>query len=337
MNASLAIDVQEVTYRYGSRKLRRDRDACVQREAVMRPALQDVSFTVSSGEFFGLLGPNGGGKTTLFRLLCTLMPLQQGEVNILGLSLAKYPESIRKGIGITFQSPSLDLKLTVWENLTHQAHLYGLAGSMMRNRIDELLSRLGLQDRHNEIVQTLSGGLKRRIEIAKGLLHRPDLLLLDEPGTGLDPTARHDLWRMLQNLCGDDGTTILLTTHLMEEAERCDRLVILDQGKVVANGHPEELRASIGGDCLTLSGPAPEQLAKQIRKQFSVDVRRIGQQLRIEHENGRAFLNELLDTFATEITSIELGKPTLEDVFIARTGHQFRDDATAVNAEVISA
>ena len=290
-----------------------------------REALSSIDFAVPTQEIFGLLGPNGGGKTTLFRLLATLLPIQSGLATVLGLDVARQSHSVRQVIGVTFQSPSLDGRLTVGENLTHQAHLYGLSGRMANSRIDELLNRLGLTDRRHDRVDSLSGGLKRRVEVAKSLLHRPRLLLLDEPSTGLDPGARHDLWEYLTRLRRDEGTTILVTTHLMEEAERCDRLGILDRGQLVAIGTPDELRQSVGGDCLTIQSLRLADLSAQIVSRFQLTPRTVGDSLRIEHQAGHELLRDIVAAFPDHITAISLAKPTLEDVFIARTGHQFWD------------
>lgn len=297
-----------------------------------RPALQGTTFDVAPGEIFGLLGPNGGGKTTLFRILSTLLPVQAGDVRILGMDVVQSPAAVRSRIGVTFQSPSLDGKLTVRENLKHQGHLYGLRGAPLNARIDLLLSRLGLSDRERDRADSLSGGLKRRVEIAKGLLHDPRVLLLDEPSTGLDPGARLDLWRYLQTLRSESGVSVLVTTHLMEEAERCDRLGILDEGRLVALGTPVELRASIGGDVVTIASNAEEQwtlesLAERVRTRFSIQPQLVSGQLRMEVQNGAEFLRELLVEFGAEIASVSLAKPTLEDVFVLRTGHRFWDGA----------
>jgi ABC-2 type transport system ATP-binding protein len=288
-----------------------------------REALCGIDFTVSNGEVFGLLGPNGGGKTTLFRLLATLLAVKSGTATLMGVNLATQPDLVRNLIGVTFQSPSVDGKLSVTENLRHQAHLYGLSGAAAAARINELLGKLGLGDRRRDRVDSLSGGLKRRVEVAKSLLHHPRVLLLDEPSTGLDPGARHDLWEYLSRLRRDEGTTILVTTHLMEEAERCDRLGILDHGKLVALGSPDELRMSVGGDCLTIQTSDPAALAEKIRGKFEVTVKRIGDSLRIEREAGHELLRDIVAAFPNEISSISFAKPTLEDVFIARTGHRF--------------
>ena len=302
----LAVEVRDVGFRYGDRE-----------------ALTGVGFLVEHGQIFGLLGPNGGGKTTLFRLMATLLPMQSGEVMLLGCDVASQAQAVRRRIGVTFQSPSVDGKLTVAENLRHQAHLYGLFGREAALRIDELVGQLGLADRVRQTVGSLSGGLKRRVEIAKSLLHRPGLLLLDEPSTGLDPGARHDLWAYLTRLREERCVTILVTTHLMDEAERCDRLGILDRGRLVALGTPDELRQSVGGDCLTIQSDDPSELAERIASRFGVAPVRIGDSLRIEREAGHELLRDLVAAFPAEITAVSLAKPTLEDVFIARTGHRF--------------
>ena len=309
MSNTIAVNVAGLVHRYGN-----------------RAALCGIDFSVSTGEIFGLLGPNGGGKTTLFRLLATLLPIQSGIVTLLGLDVDKEARRVREQIGVTFQSPSLDGRLTVFENLTHQAHLYGLSGRSGSARIDVLLNRLGLTDRRRDLAGSLSGGLKRRVEVAKSLLHSPRVLLLDEPSTGLDPGARHDLWDYLTRLRRDEQTTILVTTHLMEEAERCDRLGILDRGNMVAMGTPDELRLSVGGDCLTIQSLDPVALSRRIEERFQLKPRQIGESLRIERQSGHELLRDIVGSFSEEITSISLSKPTLEDVFIVKTGHRFWED-----------
>jgi ABC-2 type transport system ATP-binding protein len=303
-----AVATDEIVFRYGE-----------------RTALNGVSFEVREGEIFGLLGPNGGGKTTLFRLLCTLLPFQQGTASVAGHDVATSPAAVRRAIGVTFQSPSLDGKLTVGENLRAQGQLYGLFGTELKQRIARLSERLGLAERLKDKAETLSGGLKRRVEIGKGLMHDPQVLLLDEPSTGLDPGARHDLWRLLAEL-RDGGMTILVTTHLMEEAERCDRLAILNRGEIVALGTPDELRESIGGDCLTVRSSNPQWLAEQLSEGFHVDARVVAGAVRVEGQHDSTLLSQVVEAFPGLVASISLGKPTLEDVFIARTGHRFWDE-----------
>lgn len=309
MPDSPAIAVQGLSHRYGD-----------------RTALDGLSFDVARGEIFGLLGPNGSGKTTLFRMLCTLLPVQTGQAFLLGRDVSVEPDAVRREIGITFQSPSLDDRLTVRENLRHQGHLYGLSGPRLRDRITDLLGRVGMTDRAGDVVSTLSGGMKRRVEIAKGLLHQPQLLLLDEPSTGLDPGARRDLWRYVKQLRDEQGVTILVTTHLLEEAEQCDRLAILNRGVLVALDSPDALRASIGGDCVSLRCADPETLARSIRERFSVPVQQVGDSLRIERAEGHRLIVELIEAYPEAIASISLSKPTLEDVFVLRTGHRFWEE-----------
>jgi len=267
-----AISVRDIVHRYGE-----------------RTALNGVSFDVSRAELFGLLGPNGSGKTTLFRILSTLMVPVAGHATILGHNPAQDPDNLRRKIGVVFQAQSIDLKLTAAENLVHQGHLYGLRGATLKKRVAEILGRVGLSDRATDKAETFSGGMQRRLELAKGLLHGPNVLLLDEPTTGLDPGARRDLWQYLRILRDEEQVTILVTTHLMEEAERCDRLVILNEGRVVALGTPAQLKQEIGGNVIVLETKDPERLAGRIRTQFRVDTQVLENQVRIEKEQGHRF------------------------------------------------
>ena len=301
-----AISVRDIVHRYGE-----------------RTALNGVSFDVSRAELFGLLGPNGSGKTTLFRILSTLMVPVAGHATILGHNPAQDPDNLRRKIGVVFQAQSIDLKLTAAENLVHQGHLYGLRGATLKKRVAEILGRVGLSDRATDKAETFSGGMQRRLELAKGLLHGPNVLLLDEPTTGLDPGARRDLWQYLRILRDEEQVTILVTTHLMEEAERCDRLVILNEGRVVALGTPAELKQEIGGNVIVLETKDPERLAGRIRTQFRVDTQVLENQVRIEKEQGHRFVMDLAQSFPGEIDSVSIAKPSLEDVFIRRTGHRF--------------
>jgi ABC-2 type transport system ATP-binding protein len=234
---------------------------------------------------------------------------------------------VRRQIGVVFQRPSLDGKLSVLENLTHQGHLYGLSGAPLRARCDELLSRFGLADRHGERVEKLSGGMQRRVEVAKSLLHRPEVLILDEPTTGLDPGARAGLLDYLLELRTADGVTCLLTTHLMDEAEKCDEVAILDRGRLVAAGSPAELKSRIGGDVLTVSAREPGALAQKACERFAVDARLVDGVVHIERDRGHEFVPVLIEAFPGEIDSIRVGRPTLDDVFLHLTGHRLWDDA----------
>ena len=289
-----------------------------------RTALNGVSFDVRPAELFGLLGPNGSGKTTLFRILSTLMIPTGGRAIVMGCDAATDAASLRRQIGVVFQAPSIDPKLTAYENLWHQGHLYGLHGSALKNRAEEILKRVGLADRAKERVETFSGGMQRRIELAKGLLHHPGVLLLDEPTTGLDPGARRDLWQYLQMLRDEEHVSVLVTTHLMEEAERCDRLAILNEGNLVALGTPAELKSEIGGDIILLDAAHDAALlAEHIRTRFDVDATVLGNQVRIERVGGHRFVPDVVEAFPGEIQAISVSKPALEDVFIHRTGHKF--------------
>jgi ABC-2 type transport system ATP-binding protein len=293
-----------------------------------RVALDDVTFAVPSGEIFALLGPNGGGKSTLFKILSTLIPATSGEIEIFGENLRYNPQAVRTRIGVVFQAPSLDPKLTVLENLICHGYLYGLPRKVLRERTEALLTRMGLRDRARDFVGTLSGGLQRRVELTKGLLHRPDLLLLDEPSTGLDPGARRDFNEYLHLLREQSNVTIILTTHIMEEAERCDRVGILHQGKLVALDTPEALKAQVGGDVVAIRAQNATLLREKLVQRFSCSPTVVDGLLRVERPRGHEFVRELVDAFPGEIQSVTFGKPTLEDVFVHQTGHQFWTDTT---------
>ena len=302
-----AIEVADLSFSYGD-----------------RPALSTVEFTIARGEIFGFLGPNGGGKSTLFRLLSTLVPIQSGDARILGCDLRGATQALRRKIGVVFQSPSLDGKLTVAENLAIHGNLYGMRGARLKERTQAMLARLDVSDRAGDLAETLSGGLRRRVELAKALLHEPELLLLDEPSTGLDPAARREFFALLTRLRESDGVTIVLTTHHMEEAERCDRIGILDQGRLVAIAPPGELKQRVGGDVMVISAAAPEALAQKIAQRLQVRAALVDGTLRIERPRGHELVARLVDEFGGEIESITFGRPTLEDVFVHLTGHRFR-------------
>ena len=307
MNAPAAVEVTNVGHRYGQRR-----------------ALDDVSFTVAAGEVFALLGPNGGGKTTLFRLISTLLPLAEGTIRVMGHEASARPHDVRQQLGVVFQSPSLDGKLTVDENIRCQGHLYGMSGDALEARGREMLVRLGLSDRAGDRVETLSGGLQRRVELAKGMIHRPRVLLMDEPTTGLDPGARSELWRYLGAVRDADDVTILLTTHLLEEAERVDRLAILDEGRLVALNTPDALRAEVGGQTIVIETDAADDLAGRISEVFEISAQVVDNSVRLQHDDAPELVPRLVERFGENIQSLTLGRPSLEDVFIARTGHRFR-------------
>lgn len=291
-----------------------------------RRALDGLSFAVAPGALHGVLGPNGGGKTTLFKILSTAMAPTSGSVAVDGRNLSDAPDEVRRRIGVVFQNPSLDKKLTVWENVTFQGRLYGLSGNDLKARAEALLRRVGLWDRRADFAEKLSGGLQRRVEIAKGLLHQPAVLLLDEPTTGLDPGARRDLWTYLDEL-KKEGATILVTTHLMEEAERCDGLTLLHEGRKVAEGTPTVLKAQIGGDMIQVRSTEPEALARGLKEKLSAEASVVDGVVRLEHADGPRFVPKIVEAFPGLVVSVTVGKPTLEDVFVRCTGHRFWGDA----------
>lgn len=303
------VDVRSLQHHYGQRQ-----------------ALAGISFAVESGEVFGFLGPNGSGKTTLFRILSTLIPAPPASVRIFDLDLATHRDEIRRQIGVVFQSPSLDKQLTAEENLRHHGHLYGLRGPELARRIDELLDRVNLSDRRHERVERFSGGMRRRVELAKGLLNRPRVLLLDEPSTGLDPGARIDLWRYLGEIRQRDGVTVLLTTHLLDEADRCSRLALLDRGKLVVCDSPSAMKDRIGGDVITLAGRDPAAMVSALRQRLNLSAETIDGAVRLQQRDGHKLVPQIIEALPGLVDAVTVGKPTLEDVFIQETGHVFRDE-----------
>jgi len=301
-----AVEVSGLNFNYGQRR-----------------ALDDLSFIIERREIFGLLGPNGSGKTTLFKLLSTLFPLQSGEARILGCDLRGDTGQLRQRIGVVFQHPSVDRKLTVSENLMHHGHLFGLKGEDLRERSAAMLSGLGLSERANDLAETLSGGLQRRVELAQAFLHRPELLILDEPSTGLDPSARREFLNYVSGLRDERGVTIVLTTHHLEEAERCDRLGILHEGKLVALAPPSELKSRVGGDVVVINAEDAESLRQQMQLRMRTPAALVDGTLRIERPRGHEFVRDAVETFGEQIESVTFGKPTLEDVFVHLTGRRF--------------
>ena len=302
------VEARDVTFRYGE-----------------RTALQSVGFDVPQGAVRGFLGPNGSGKSTLFKILATILPLQAGEVRMLGLDLARDISELRKHLGVVFQAPALDKMLTVRENLIYGGHLYGLTGAELRQRVEEMLEHGGLGERARDKVAELSGGLRRRVELAKGMLHRPRLLLLDEPSTGLDPAARKDLWRFLKS---QENVTVLFTTHLMDEAEEADCVTILHEGRVVGEGTPEDLKREVGDEVLEVTCAEPDTFATEVRDALQVEASVVGGALRLHSADVHRLVPPLMERFGDRVQRLTLSRPSLEDVFIHKTGHRFwMDDA----------
>jgi ABC-2 type transport system ATP-binding protein len=300
------IGVRKVTHRYGQ-----------------QVALDGLDLDVFEGEILGLLGPNGSGKSTLFRLISTLVPLQEGKIHVCGLCCTTQKALVRRQLGVVFQSPSLDRKLTVLENMQCQAALSGLVGVDRDQRIRTWLQTLGLSNLVSKRCEKLSGGQKRRVELAKGLLHQPKVLLLDEPSTGLDPMARLELWQALQELRNQHGTTVVLTTHLLEEADKCDRLGILCEGKLVGCDSPENLRTQTGEMRVVVQATDPQAMARHIGERLGMQGMIVGDQIRFQDPIALQRLNDFVQLAKDQGANLSVGRPSLEDVFIARTGRSF--------------
>jgi ABC-2 type transport system ATP-binding protein len=309
--ASPAVAIEGLTHAYGS-----------------RTALSGVDLVVAPGAVVGVLGPNGGGKTTLFRVLATLLRPDSGRAAICGHDTVRQPAVVRACLGVVFQSPAVDRRLTVGENLATHGRLYGMSGADLRATIPVLLERMGLADRARDLAGTLSGGLLRRVEIAKALLHRPRLLLLDEPSTGLDPAARAALWDDLRALRGRAGVTILFTTHLIEEAEACDRVAILCGGRVVAEGTPRDLTAAIGGDVLViLPRDGVAGLRADVERALALRAVEVDGTVRVEAPQAHLLVPRVIEALPGRIRAVTIGGPTLHDVFVRRTGMRFDAEA----------
>lgn len=293
-----------------------------------RTALNDISLSLAPGRIYGFLGANGSGKTTLFRILSTLIPPQDGEVLFQGLNVVKDRDEVRRQIGLVFQAPSLDKQLTARENLRHHGHLYGLRGAELKSRIDEMLAGANLTERAHERVGKFSGGMRRRVELAKGMLTKPRVLLLDEPSTGLDPAARIDLWESLNRARRERGVTVLLTTHLMDEADRCDQIAILDAGNLLAFDAPSALKSRIGGDVIWIRTSNLNGAKSILRDRFNIDASIVDDQLRVEQREAHQFIPRIIESLPPgSIESIAVSKPTLEDVFIRLTGRRYQRES----------
>jgi len=288
-------------------------------------AVDEISFEVGEAEIFGFLGPNGAGKTTTISMLCTLLRPTSGRATIGGYEIVDDPEGVRREIGIVFQDSTVDERLTARENLVFHGELFGMARNDIRPRAEQLLDRVGLLGRADDAVITFSGGMRRRLEVARGLMHWPSVLFLDEPTVGLDPQTRRSIWAYARSLRDTEGVTIFLTTHYMDEAEACDRVAIMDHGKIVAIDTPERLKARLGGDLVSLSGPDNEALAREVRDSFEIDPRFENNAVEFNIERGGDFIPILLNRIQGEVRSVGIRPPTLEDVFVSMTGHQIRE------------
>ena len=289
-------------------------------------AVDDISFNVTPGEMFGFLGPNGAGKTTTINILCTLSKPTSGQAFINGFDVVRQQSQVRQSIGLVFQDPSLDERLSGIQNLRFHASVYNVPASIRKQRIELVLGMMELWDKRHNTVRTYSGGMKRRLELARGLLHYPKVLFLDEPTLGLDPQTRKRIWEYILELRQREGITIFLTTHYMEEAEKADRIAIIDNGKLVALDTPERLKNIVGKDIISLKTTDNEGAAEEIRLRYQIEARRDGDELTFEVPNGEEFLPRFIKEFGIKILSISLRRPSLEDVFLKLTGREIRHE-----------
>ncbi len=289
-------------------------------------AVNDISFNVAPGEIFGFLGPNGAGKTTTINILCTLTKPTSGRASIAGLDVVHRQSQVRQQIGLVFQDPSLDERLSGLQNLRFHALVYGVPASVRESRIEQLLQMMELWDKRNNKVQTFSGGMKRRLELARGLLHHPGVLFLDEPTLGLDPQTRNRMWEYILELRRQEGTTIFLTTHYMDEADKADRIAVIDLGKLIAMDTPAKLKRMVGRDIVSLKTDDNDKAVAEIRTRYQVEARHDGDGLCFEVANGEEFLPVFLREFSTRIVSVSMRRPSLDDVFLKLTGREIREE-----------
>ncbi len=292
-------------------------------------AVDNISFDIEQGEIFGLLGPNGAGKTTTLSMLATMLTPTSGSATVNGIDIEKDPDGVRRSIGIVFQDQSLDEELTAWENMDFHGRLYRIPAAVRNQRIDELLKLVELSDRRNDIVKTFSGGMRRRLEIARGLLHHPKVLFLDEPTLGLDPQTRNHLWTYIATLAKDKGITIIITTHYMEEADRlCNRIAIIDKGRIIAIDTPKNLKGGLGGDLVTIKSPDLAGVSEALREPWVIHSETRNDEVVIRVKNADQYVSTIvtiLNDHRIPIASIAISKPTLEDVFLSFTGKTIRE------------
>src|ERR1700674_4257064 len=289
-------------------------------------AVRGIDLSIMPGEIFGFLGPNGAGKSTTISMLCTLLRPTSGRAAVAGFDVARDPGAVRARIGLVFQDPSLDEQLTARENLDFHAFLYDVPRASRAQRINEVLEMVELADRARSKVLTFSGGMKRRLEIARGILHSPEVLFLDEPTRGLDPQTRSHIWDYLRALRRSEGITIFMHTHYMDEAEFCDRIAIIDMGRIVALGTPDELKARVGGDVITIVTADNATSAAELGSKFGLTPTVDDGTLRIEVSDGAAFIPRLVRDLSAQVTAVTLRRPSLDDVFLKLTGRAIREE-----------
>jgi len=292
-------------------------------------AVDHISFQVPEGEIFGFLGPNGAGKTTTVKMLCTLLRPSSGSASVAGFDVVRQHTQVRKSLGIIFQDPSLDDRLTARENLRFHGMIYKVPRKELPGRITESLRWMELEDRANDLVRNFSGGMKRRLEIARGLLHKPRVLFLDEPTLGLDPQTRNRIWEYLLKLRDEHKITLFMTTHYMDEAEYCDRIAIIDHGKIVALDTPENLKAGVGGDMLDLATDNDQLTRQELSAKYGVAALQDESGLHVEVTNGAGEIPKLVRELSAKVLSVSVRRPTLDDVFLKLTGREIRDDGAS--------
>ncbi len=281
--------------------------------------------TVPPGEVFGFLGPNGAGKSTTINMLCTLAKPTGGSARVAGFDVVAQRDAVRRHIGLVFQDQTLDNQLTADQNLRLHAELYGIDPGVVPARMEQMLKMVDLADRRDQPVITFSGGMRRRLEIARGLMHSPRVLFLDEPTIGLDPQTRSSIWRYIRALQEQEGTTIFMTTHYMDEAEFCDRIAIMDRGEIVVLDTPEALKASVGADRVVLGTADDEAALEALRQRFGIEATIAEGSVTFHVESGEAFVPRLFGELDVPITSVAVSRPTLDDVFMRYTGSTIRD------------
>src|SRR5215218_5976321 len=291
-------------------------------------AVRGVSFSVAAGEVFGFLGPNGAGKTTTINMLCTLAKPSSGSATVAGHDVARERDDVRRHIGLVFQDPTLDGHLTAEQNLRLHAELYGVPSELVAPRMRQVLEMVGLYDRRDGEVKTFSGGMRRRLEIARGLMHSPRVLFLDEPTIGLDPQTRSSIWRYIRELQEAEEITIFMTTHYMDEAEFCDRIAIMDRGELVVLDTPEALKAGVGADRVVLGTADDDAALAALRDGLGIEASVAEGAVTFHVENGGAFVPRLFAELSVAITSVAVSRPTLDDVFMRYTGSTIRDAET---------
>ena len=291
-----------------------------------RVAVDDISFEVEEGEIFGFLGPNGAGKTTTINILCTLMKPTSGRASLNGFDVVRQQNDVRRSLGLVFQDPSLDIKLSALQNLEFHAGVYNIPRSLSRERIEKVLKMVDLWDRRKGVVQHFSGGMRRRLEIARGLLHYPKVLFLDEPTLGLDPQTRFHIWEYILELRKRENITVFLTTHYMDEATVAERIAIIDYGKIIALDTPDALKRMVGGDIVTLKTENAEAAVAEIRQKYNIEAQQDSEGVFFEVQNGEEFIPLMVNNFKSGLYSISVRRPTLDDVFLKLTGHEIREE-----------